>query len=91
MIITKHGKTSEDSAEEFICEKCGCVFSASPDEYYVEKGSAFHSTSINSYSYNATVTDYIVCSCPECHKIVVNKKDRMITNPTITLSGSGEK
>ena len=88
MIITKHGKTAEHESVEFICSKCGCVFSATFDEYYIDKGSAFSSLTTTNYVYRSTVTDYLVCSCPECHKIVVNKEERTIENPTISLSGS---
>lgn len=93
MNIIKHGEEVKDTMiqEEFECSQCGCKFTADYDEYYVEKGSSFTTSSSLTYVYLATITDTYVCSCPECHKIVVKTKQRINENPTITLSGTDSK
>lgn len=90
MNITKHGENSKDKTmpEEFKCGQCGCEFTADYDEYYVEKESCWTASASTTYVYKATVTDNYICSCPECHKIVVKEKSRLIENPTITLNGT---
>ena len=66
MNIIKHGNSAKDvlNTEEFRCEQCGCEFSADYDEYYVEKGSCFTTSSSMSYVYSAVVTDIYICCCP---------------------------
>ena len=93
MNITKHGSCTEVELkkEEFRCEQCGCEFTADYDEYYVEKGSCFTTSSSLTYTYLTTVTDTYVCSCPECNKIVVKTKQRTVENPTITLTSTEAK
>ena len=90
MNIIKHGEEAKENlmTEEFECGQCGCKFTADYDEYYVEKGSSFTTSGSTYYTYNATVTDTYVCSCPECHKIVVKTKQRLYHAPNITLSGT---
>ena len=90
MNVIKHGEQApaELMTENFKCDQCGCEFSSDYDEYYVEKGSCFTTSSSLVYIYTATVTDTYVCSCPECHKIVTKTKQRTIENPCITLTGS---
>lgn len=90
MNITKHGVLSRDelNTETFKCKECGCEFTADYDEYYVEKGSCFTTSSSLVYTYTATATDTYVCSCPECHKIVTKTKQRTVENPAITLTGT---
>jgi hypothetical protein len=89
MNIIKHGEQAQAElmTENFKCDQCGCEFSADNDEYYVEKGSCFTTTSSLVYMYTATVTDTYVCSCPECHKIVTKTKERTIANPCCTVTG----
>lgn len=86
MNIIKHGNCSKEELkpEEFRCEQCGCEFSADYDEYHIHKGSQFLSPSTNTYVYSCKVTDNYVCSCPECHKIVVKEKERTVETPCIT-------
>ena len=93
MNIIKHGEQASDNlmTEEFECGQCGCKFTADYDEYYVEKGTSFTTSSSLNYVYFHTVTDKYACSCPECHKIVLKTKQRTISNPTITLSGTDTK
>jgi len=93
MNIIKHGEQASDNlmTEEFECGQCGCKFTADYDEYYVEKGSSFTTSSSLTYMYLTTIEDTYVCSCPECHKIVVKTKQRINANPTITLSGTDSK
>ena len=90
MNIIQHGNESPEelNTEEFECGQCGCRFTADYDEYYVEKGSCFTTSSSLTYTYVATITDTYVCSCPECHRIVVKTKQRVNEHPTITLSGT---
>ena len=93
MNITKHGSCTEVelNTEEFKCEQCGCEFTADYDEYYVEKGSCFTTSSSLWYVYRTNVVDTYVCSCPECNKIVVKTKQRTVENPAITLTGTDVK
>jgi len=89
MKITKDGvlKKIDLKQEDFKCNECGCEFTADYDEYYVEKGSCFTTTSTSTYYvYKASVTDKYVTCCPQCHKIVVKTKERLVENPTITLT-----
>ena len=88
MNIIKHGEQASDNlmTEEFECGQCGCKFTADYDEYYVENGSSFTTSSSLTYTYLTTIIDKYVCSCPECHKIVVKTKQRLNENPTITLT-----
>ena len=92
MNIFKHGKNTplELKTEEFECEQCGCQFTADYDEYYISKGSFITGSSSSStyYTYTTNVTDTYICSCPECHKIVIKTKQRTIANPNITLTSS---
>ena len=89
MKIHKHGDTynKEDSEpkEKFKCEKCGCEFTAKTDEYYVDFGAGDASgiTSLSTtITFSTVVKDYIVCSCPECHKIVKKIRTRKIGDPS---------
>ena len=87
MKITEHGDKKYDRRpEEFKCRNCGCEFTADGDEYYLKKGLPCNSLSTTSLVYQATVVDTYVCSCPECHKIVIKEKNRDIDSPTITLN-----
>lgn len=81
MVITKHGENAKENlmTEKFKCEQCGCEFSADYDEYYVSRGSSITSSSSLTYVYTTTVTDTYVCSCPECHKIVIKTEDQRYT------------
>ena len=83
MKIKKHGKkyNEEDNFEVFECEKCGCVFRADEDEYYVDSGKLNDGISL---TYTVCVNDTYICSCPECHKIVKKYKDK--TNSAWTAS-----
>ena len=90
MKITKDGvlKKIDLKQEDFKCNECGCEFTADYDEYYVEKGACFTRTSTLSYVYKANVTDKYVTCCPQCHKIVLKTKERLVENPAITLTSS---
>ena len=83
MKIKKHGKEFKSKVkaktEEFKCEDCGCEFTAKEDEYYRDEGGAessggYYGTTAITISY--TRKDYLVCSCPECHKIVKKIEER---------------
>lgn len=84
MKITKHGTVHDkkDSKKEtFKCGNCGCEFSAKEDEYYVDLGaggdnSSFTNITITASMFHTVVKDYLVCSCPECHKIVKKIRER---------------
>lgn len=85
MKIKKHGSkysgpVDQKKYEKFKCDKCGCEFSCESDEYYEDLGGADWiysgiSASTSTY-YRTTVKDYLVCSCPECHKIVKKIRER---------------
>ena len=90
MKILKHGDASLNevklNTEDFECSLCGCNFTADFDEYYVEKGSSFEPNQTLIYHYSVTVTDIYACSCPECHKMVIKEKTRIVNNPcTVTF------
>ena len=89
MNINKHGviKKEDLNTEEFKCEQCGCEFTADYDEYYIEKGTCFTTSSVLTHTYSSTVTDTYICSCPECHKVVAKTKTR-IESSQVTLSGT---
>ena len=90
MKIIVHGKKIENAQNEkgFKCKNCGCEFYCCEDEYY--------KTDNLKDGYVYLNMNYIppnkkcICSCPECHKIVIdeiidainttNKKDIDITN-----------
>jgi len=82
MKVNIHGNSFSDETcvEDFVCEKCGCEFSAIEDEYYIDYGGA--DVNVSLASIRAFITDYIVCSCPECHKII--KKERKRRNELLT-------
>lgn len=92
MNITKHGVNSREELmpETFKCEHCGCEFSANYDEYYVRRGSQITSATSTTYIYRSTVVDVYVCSCPECHKIITKETQRVVEDPTITLTCEGK-
>lgn len=91
MNIIKHGAVaSMADVKTFKCGQCGCEFTADYDEYYLNKGSCFTSSSSLSYTYSTKVTDVYACSCPECHKIVTKEEERTIETPCITATyGTG--
>lgn len=94
MNIKKHGcnPKEEQQTEEFKCEQCGCEFAAGYDEYYVERGSAWSGNySGFSYTYSSYVTDKYICSCPECNKIVIKEKQRVVETPSISVTGLSDK
>lgn len=84
MKITKHGKIyskKEDKKEQFVCGNCGCEFDAKEDEYYVDLGGGDYSSSVTNITltantFHTVIKDYLVCSCPECHKIVKKTRER---------------
>ena len=93
MKIKKHGDKIEKKSKpvSFKCDNCGCEFSAKEDEYYRDFGGAEKSGSIwsGSISVSYTIKDYLVCSCPECYKIVKVEDERENTSfQSITVSGS---
>ena len=85
MKIKKHGKKYDKitvKTEDFTCSSCGCEFSAKEDEYYTVTGLSAISVSAYTYTCNGT----LVCSCPECHKIVTKTKTQY--NPCISVTGT---
>lgn len=84
MRIKKHGSKysgplDQKKYEKFKCDKCGCEFSCESDEYYEDLGGAdgyYSGISVSTYVYRTTTKDYLVCSCPECHKIVKKIRER---------------
>ena len=90
MKINKNGVLAKDELqqEDFKCKQCGCEYTADYDEYYVEKGSCSTMASSLSYVYKTNVTDKYITCCPQCHKIVVKTKERLVENPAITLTSS---
>ena len=80
MNIKRHGKTLKSKEElQFECKNCGCEFTAEEDEYYTDYN-AGEETDPSYLVLKSTMIDYIVCSCPECHKIVKIIKERNIVN-----------
>lgn len=100
MKIKKHGKMFEKEppipVEKFVCNSCGCEFTCKNDEYYVDFGGANSScspfsisTTSTYYAYRTTIKDYLICSCPECHKIVKKIRERKsdgITVPSYNIN-----
>lgn len=88
MKITKHGIKHEQAVETFKCESCGCEFSAKKDEYYIDYDGASYTSFVNTCSISYTTKDYLVCSCPECHKIVkkIRERDNYIKSSSITVA-----
>ena len=87
MNITKHGIVPAKEKLKpmiFKCSICGCEFTADEDEYYIHHKNIWDnfndrsSTSTNTYVYNSTIMDAYICSCPECHKIVIQTKTRFV-------------
>lgn len=81
MKIRKHGKkyTKEQiKTEAFECKNCDCEFTCKEDEYYVDIGGADsnYCGSSLTYTISTVIKDYLVCSCPECHKIVKKIRER---------------
>ena len=109
MKIKKHGKLFNKEepihTEKFKCDSCGCEFTCKDDEYYTDTGAADWNYVIGSGSITTatctispTIRDYLICSCPECHKIVKKVRERQRdnfwynTNPcTTTLKGDWYK
>lgn len=84
MKITFHGKHKEEKdVESFKCPVCGCRFECEKDEYYVDDNYF-----TNGITISTCTKKRLVCSCPECHKIV--EKEQTDSNyysvPTINLS-----
>lgn len=100
MRIKKHGKMFNKEepihTEKFKCDSCGCEFTCKDDEYYIHVGGADwyygsgNITLTTTYTIGSTIKDYLVCSCPECHKIVKKIRERQrdtlwySTNPCTT-------
>ena len=98
MKIHKHGDTynKEDSEpkEKFKCEKCGCEFNCELFEYYADLGGGepyeYGNINLTISTSKSTITDYLVCSCPECHKIVTKPRERKKEYYHETIIGLGE-
>ena len=89
MKIKKHGKLFNKEepihTEKFKCDSCGCEFTCKDDEYYVHKGGAdwncgSGNITVTTYTICSTIRDYLVCSCPECHKVVKKVHERQRDN-----------
>lgn len=94
MRIKKHGKMFEKPepihTEKFSCENCGCEFTCKDDEYYTHFGGADWNAGSNcitatTYTISSTIRDYLVCSCPECHKIIKKVRERKNDNYWSTI------
>lgn len=91
MKIKKHGKMFEKEppipVEKFVCDSCGCEFTCKDDEYYVDFGGAdsscFPFSISTTYTYRTITKDYLICSCPECHKIVKKIRERKSDSITV--------
>lgn len=104
MKIKKHGDTynkgAEEKKEKFKCENCGCEFTAEEDEYYRDYGGAdapdWTNTVSLTYTVRSVTKDYLVCSCPECYKIVKKIKERKssysytFSSPTVTYANQSD-
>lgn len=93
MKITKHGDKykKEPNLEEFKCKNCGCEFSAKDDEYYTDTSPFITDQGISlNYTISCSHEDWLVCSCPECHKIVKKSKyrNRSYTPWTVTCTNT---
>lgn len=95
MKIQKHGKKykQESNIETFKCDNCGCEFTVKQDEYYTDKninsGTAGITQTVSYYTISSKITDRLICSCPECHKIVskITERDNICWSaPDITLN-----
>ena len=67
MKIISSGKLFPDNTVIFTCSKCGCKFSASPDEYYEE--SKLYDTLSVTYTISNKTRRHFHANCPECHKM----------------------
>ena len=80
MKVKKHGnKIKETKTESFECKSCGCEFEAKEDEFYIDKRGAepcYEKKDVCTISISTVEKDYFVCSCPECHKIVLKIHER---------------
>ena len=101
MKIRKHGnqytKEKPERTESFKCDNCDCEFSVKEDEYYTDYGGADNNSwtigTSCTYTISAVIKDYLVCSCPECHKIckkITERKNNLITtsstSPVVTYA-----
>lgn len=93
MKIKKHGKMFNKEepihTEKFKCNNCNCEFTCKDDEYYVHLGGADWTCgsggiTTTTYTISSTINDILVCSCPECYKIV--KKIRTRNNNWYTTT-----
>lgn len=85
MKIKKHGSKYETkpNVESFECENCGCEFTVKEGEYYRDYSGAENSSdyyTVRSITISYTTKDYLVCSCPECHKIVKKIVERKVNS-----------
>ena len=74
MNIIDHGhipdNSSDKDSEKFECDYCGCIFVCEKDEYYRDIAGAQLGDQIQlTFSLAGIISDLLVCSCPECHKI----------------------
>ena len=86
MEIKKHGKKyqNKDGKESFVCEKCGCEFTAKEDDYYKDGNCSITTNSLSNYLAYSSCS--YICSCPECHKIV--KKTVSSNDVPLTYCGT---
>jgi predicted HNH restriction endonuclease len=91
MIITKHGEkhAKESKKVYFKCDFCKCEFTAEEDEYYRDYGGAesLASALSGSITISYKTKDYLVCSCPECHKIVKFLDERETSSENVIPVG----
>jgi hypothetical protein len=71
MNIIKHGSLLNKIVERFTCQKCGCVFEADEDEFWVSDSlsNPFWGDTIttNSYTFTVHTERKKFCNCPLCH------------------------
>ena len=89
MEVEKHGthfgRGEQQSSERFACMNCGCKFKCEENEYYVDFEGA-----IVWKSSPIIINDYLICSCPECHKIVKKIREHSKQNISVTPTGEME-
>ena len=94
MRLIEHGNTHKEDElelEEFKCDQCGCKFEADKTEYYQHESSysyPLQSSNLSSITYCYPGFINYICSCPECHKIIVKQKSNTYKSYWSTLNSS---
>lgn len=88
MNIIQHGNLLNKTVERFTCNKCGCVFDADEDEFWVSDSlvNPFWSSdkiTVTSFTYTLSTERRKFCNCPVCHakcektEIISNLSDKV--------------